>query len=67
MREIITSVERAARHKLPVREAPRRAGDPPTLVADSTKLKRTLNWTPRYDDVDVIVRSALEWERRLNA
>ena len=67
VREIIAAVERAAGHKLAVREAPRRAGDPPMLVADSTKLKRALNWTPRYNDVDVIVRSALEWERRFNA
>lgn len=67
VREIVHAVERAAGHKLVVREASRRAGDPPTLVADSGKLKRALNWTPRYDDVDVIVRSALEWERRFNS
>jgi len=66
VREIITAVERAAGHKLAAKESPRRAGDPPTLVANSTKLKNTLNWTPRYDDVDIIVRSALEWERRFN-
>jgi UDP-glucose 4-epimerase len=67
VREIVAAVERAAGHRLPVREAARRAGDPPMLVADSTKLKLTLNWQPRYDDVDVIVRSALEWERKFNA
>jgi UDP-glucose 4-epimerase len=67
VREIVAAVERAAGHKLPVREAPRRAGDPPMLVADSTRLKLTLNWKPRYDDVDVIVRSAFEWERKLKA
>ena len=67
VREIIAAVERAAGHKVAVRESPRRAGDPPTLVADSTKLKRTLNWVPQYEDVDVIVRSALEWERKFNA
>jgi len=66
VRQIIEAVERVAGRSLPVRESPRRAGDPPTLVADSTKLKRTLAWTPRYDDVDTIVRSALEWERRFN-
>jgi UDP-glucose 4-epimerase len=67
VREIISAVERAAGIKLPVKEAARRAGDPPMLVADSTKLKRTLNWTPRYHDVDTIVRSALDWERRFNS
>ena len=67
VRQIIEAVERVAGHSLPVREGPRRAGDPPTLVADSTKLQRALKWTPRYADVDTIVRSALAWEKRFNA
>jgi len=67
VRQIIEAVERVAGHSLPVREGPRRAGDPPTLVADSTKLQRALKWTPRYADVDTIVRSALAWETRFNA
>ncbi len=67
VREIVAAMERAAGSKLAVREAPRRAGDPPALVADSAKLKQALNWAPRYDDINTIVRSALEWERRFNA
>ena len=67
VREIVQAVERISGHKLTVREAPRRAGDPPMLVADSTKLKQVCHWTPKYDDVDIIVRSALEWERRFNS
>lgn len=67
VREIIAAVERTAGKKVAFREAPRRAGDPPMLVADSTKLKSTLSWTPHYADIDTIVRSALEWERRFNA
>jgi UDP-glucose 4-epimerase len=67
VREIVRAVERISGHNLPTRELPRRAGDPPMLVADSGKLKRALNWKPRRDDIDVIVRSALEWERRLNS
>jgi UDP-glucose 4-epimerase len=67
VRQIIKAVELASGHNIPVREAPRRAGDPPMLVADSGKLKRTLHWTPRYDDVDTIVRTALAWEQQLDA
>ncbi len=66
VRQIVAAVERASGTKVAVREGPRRAGDPPMLVADSTKLKRTLNWVPRHNDIDAIVRSALEWERRFN-
>ena len=67
VREVIRAVEKATGRALPVREGPRRPGDPPMLVADPTKLKTTLHWTPRHDRVDEIVRSALEWERRFNA
>ena len=67
VREIIDAVERIAGRSLPVKEAPRRAGDPPMLVANSTKLKQTLNWAPRHDGVDSIVGSAIEWERRFNS
>jgi UDP-glucose 4-epimerase len=65
VREVISSVEKIAGIKLAVREEPRRAGDPPSLVARVDKVRRELGWSPRLDDIDVIVRSSLEWERRL--
>ena len=66
VREIVAAVERVSGKKLPVREAPRRAGDVASLVADPRKIIATLKWQPRHDDLDEIVRSALEWERRFN-
>jgi UDP-glucose 4-epimerase len=66
VREVISTVEKAIGRKLPVRESPRRAGDPPTLIADPSKIKVALKWKPRHDDLSEIVRSALEWERRFN-
>jgi UDP-glucose 4-epimerase len=45
--------------------APRRAGDPPQLVADTRRIRETLGWKPRYDDLRFIVESALGWERHL--
>ncbi|HKU90246.1 MAG TPA: UDP-glucose 4-epimerase GalE [Steroidobacteraceae bacterium] len=65
VREVISSVEKIAGIKLNVREEPRRAGDPPSLVARVEKVRRELGWSPRLDDIDMIVRSSLEWERRL--
>ena len=67
VREVIGSVERVIGQSLPVREAPRRAGDPPWLVADSRLIKQTLGWAPEHDDLDEIVRTAYQWESRLNA
>jgi UDP-glucose 4-epimerase len=65
VREVVSSVEKIAGLKLEVREEPRRAGDPPALIARADKVRQVLGWTPRLDDIDVIVRSSLEWERRL--
>lgn len=67
VREVIASVERVTGHPLPVREGPRRAGDPPWLVADARKLREVLGWEPKHDDLDDIVRTAFAWERKLNS
>jgi UDP-glucose 4-epimerase len=66
VREVIGMVEQVIGRKLPVREGPRRAGDPPELIADPARIKATLGWQPRHDDLAGIVRSALDWERRFN-
>jgi UDP-glucose 4-epimerase len=65
VREVIRSVEKAVAAPLPIREEPRRAGDPPVLVARADRVRSTLGWSPRLDDLDVIVRSSLDWERKL--
>jgi UDP-glucose 4-epimerase len=65
VREVIRSVEKAVDAPLPVKEEPRRPGDPPVLVARADKVRSTLGWTPRLDDLDAIVRSSLDWERKL--
>ena len=65
VREVLQSVERVSGQRLTVREEPRRAGDPPALVARAERVRHELGWSPRLDDLDTIVRTALEWERRL--
>ncbi len=67
VREITDAIGRVSGREILCREAPRRPGDPPVLVANSRRLKNRLNWTPTHVDVDAIVYSALEWERRLSA
>jgi UDP-glucose 4-epimerase len=66
VREVIATMERVLGRSLPSKESPRRPGDPPMLVADPSRIKSELRWTPRHDELEEIVRSALEWERRLN-
>lgn len=67
VREVIASVERASGAPLHVIEEPRRAGDPPSLVANATRIGEVLGWSPRYDDLDVIAGTSLAWERKLAA
>jgi UDP-glucose 4-epimerase len=65
--EVVDAVRRAVGRDFPVRMAPRRAGDPMSIVAAATRIRELLRWTPEYDDLDTIVRHALSWERILMA
>ena len=65
VREVVAAVRREAGTDFPVREGRRRPGDSPALVADPSHLRRKFAWSPRYDDLGVIVRTALAWERSL--
>ncbi len=60
--EVVEAVKRITGVDFKVVEAPRRPGDPPELVADSTRIKEELGWRPRYDDLDFIVKTAWMWE-----
>src|SRR3990172_292487 len=64
VREIIQSAKSATGIDFPVEETGRRPGDSPILVADSSRVRSELNWMPRYDDIDLIIRTAWEWERK---
>ena len=63
VREVVAAVEAAAGRALPVREAPRRPGDPAILVADPAKAARVLGWRARARDIGPIVARAFRWHR----
>ncbi|WP_457595460.1 UDP-glucose 4-epimerase GalE [Hydrogenimonas sp.] len=65
VREVIDVMKRVSGVDFVVEQAPRRAGDPAVLVSDNEKIRRTVGWEPRYDDLAKICKSALEWERKL--
>jgi len=65
VREVVAAMERACGHRLEVAEAGRREGDPAVLTAAADWVRGLLGWRPRYDDLDIIVETALDWERRL--
>ncbi len=64
--EVLDAVDRVTNEKLVRTIAPRRPGDPATLVAATDRIRSTLDWTPRYDQLETIVGHALEWERQLD-
>lgn len=63
--EIVAAVERVSGRRLPVRRVDRRPGDAPAVVADCSKIRRLLPWTPRFEEIDAIVGAAYEWEKML--
>ena len=67
VREVLKMVEKIGGKPLVIREEPRRAGDPPYLVARAARIRSELGWTPRFDDLSAIVSPALAWERHLVA
>ncbi len=66
VKEVIEVVKRVSGVDFRVNRAPRRAGDPAAIVARATRVREVLGWRPQRDDLDAIVRQALEWERRLH-
>jgi UDP-glucose 4-epimerase len=56
--EVLRAVEQVTGRRVPYRIAPRREGDPTELVADSTKLQKTLGWKPQRSGIEEIVRDA---------
>jgi UDP-glucose 4-epimerase len=62
--DVINAVKRISGVDFPVKLDARRPGDPPALTADSRLIREVLGWTPRHDDLDFIVRTALDWERK---
>ena len=64
--EVLDAVDRVVGKPLTRTIAPRRAGDPDTLVAGTDRIRAELDWTPRYDNLEIIVTHALEWERQLD-
>lgn len=61
VREVIEACRRVTGHQIPATIGPRRAGDPPELIADATRAGEQLGWQPRYRDIEEIVATAWKW------
>ncbi len=63
VRQVIATVEEVTGMKVPVKEGPRRTGDPAELVANADRIRRELGWTPKYTDLRAIIETAWNWHR----
>jgi UDP-glucose-4-epimerase GalE len=64
VREVIAAVERVGKRAVPVKQAPRRAGDPPSLVADPGRARRELGWVAQHSSLENVVETAWNWHTR---
>ena len=64
VKQVVETARRITGHPIPVQIGPRRPGDPPTLIAGSEKIRRELNWVPRYPGLDQIIESAWNWHKK---
>ena len=66
VREVVEKVKQVTGVDFRINETARRAGDPPSLVADSSRIRNELGWKPSHDDLEYIIRTAWQWEKRLH-
>lgn len=64
VKEVISVAKKVTGIDFKVIESDRRPGDPPQLIADCSKIKKKLNWQPRYNDLEFIIKTAWEWEKK---
>jgi UDP-glucose 4-epimerase len=64
VRQVVRTVETVAGRSVPTQEAPRRRGDPSTLVASAKEARRVLGWRPQFGELEAIVETAWDWRRR---
>jgi UDP-glucose 4-epimerase len=63
VREVLSAIERVSGQALNILEHDRRPGDPPILIAVADRIQKVLGWIPRYDDLGLIVKTSLDWEK----
>jgi len=67
VRQVLDAVEKCHGSPIKIVEEPRRAGDPPALIAAASKIRETLRWQPQHNDLELITQTALDWEKKVQA
>jgi UDP-glucose 4-epimerase len=65
VKDVIDAMKKVSNMDFKVDIAPKRAGDPAMLISNNDKIKAKMNWTAKYDDLEVICKGAFEWENNI--
>lgn len=65
VKEVLDTFQQSNNTTININQGPRRAGDPPELIADAGKIREVLNWKPEHDDLALICKTALDWENKM--
>ena len=63
VKQVVEAARKITGHAIPTKMGPRRAGDPPILIAGSEKIRQELGWNPKCPKLDDIVQSAWNWHQ----
>ena len=66
VKEVVEAVKKVSQVDFKIDMESRRAGDPAVLISDNNKIKTKMNWTPKYNDLELICKTALDWEKSIN-
>ena len=67
VKEVIDTYNQILMKKIKTKIGPRRMGDSKMIVADPNKFNKSLNWKPKFDKLDYILKTAYEWEKKLKS
>ncbi len=65
VKEVLETMKKVSGIDFPVEMKPRRAGDPANLISDNSKICDVMKWTPKFDDLELICKTGLEWEKKI--
>ena len=65
VKEVLNVTNKICKNKIKIQNGPRRNGDAAILVSDTSKLKQMIDWTPKYNKLDFIIKTSINWELKL--
>ena len=65
VKEVLDKFNEISKNKIKFKYGKRRSGDSGMLVSDISKINKMINWTPKYNNLDYIIKTSIDWEEKL--